>query len=51
MPLRTRLLLALIGVGVASLVISDVVTYTQLQSYLQNRIDPPTHVDVFGPST
>ena len=40
MPLRTRLLLALIGVVVAGLVISDVVTYTLLQSYLQNRIDP-----------
>jgi two-component system OmpR family sensor kinase len=39
-PLRTRLLLALIGVVVAGLVISDVVTYTLLQSYLQNRIDP-----------
>jgi two-component system OmpR family sensor kinase len=39
-PLRTRLLLALIGVVVAGLVVSDVVTYTLLQSYLQNRIDP-----------
>jgi two-component system OmpR family sensor kinase len=40
MPLRTRLLLALTGVVVAGLVISDVVTYTMLQTYLQNRIDP-----------
>jgi two-component system OmpR family sensor kinase len=40
MPLRTRLLLALIAVVVAGLVISDVVTYTLLQTYLQNRIDP-----------
>jgi two-component system OmpR family sensor kinase len=40
MPLRTRLLLAIIGVVVAGLVISDVVTYSLLRTYLQNRIDP-----------
>jgi len=39
MPLRIRLLLALIGVVMAGLVISDVVTYTLLQTYLQSRID------------
>jgi two-component system OmpR family sensor kinase len=40
MLLRTRLLLTLIGVVVFGLVISDVVTYALLQSYLQKRIDP-----------
>ena len=40
MPLRTRLLLALIGVVVVGLVVSDIVTYALLQSYLQKRLDP-----------
>jgi hypothetical protein len=38
--LRARLLLVLVGVVAAGLVISDVVVYTQLRSFLVARVDP-----------
>ena len=44
MALRTRLLLALIGVVVAGLLLSDVVTYALLQSYLEKRLDPQLRI-------
>lgn len=40
MTLRARLLLVLVGVVAAGLVISDVVVYTQLRSFLESRLDP-----------
>ncbi len=39
MPLRARLLLILVLVVAAGLVVSDVVVYTQLRSYLLARVD------------
>ena len=39
MTLRSRLLLVLVGVVAAGLVISDVVVYAQLQSFLVSRVD------------
>jgi len=38
--LRTRLLLVLVGLVAAGLVVADVVTYTELRSFLVQRIDP-----------
>jgi len=38
--LRARLLLVLVGVVAAGLVISNVVVYTQLRSFLVSRLDP-----------
>ena len=39
MPLRTRLLLVLVGVVAVGLVVSDVVVYAQLRSFLYSRVD------------
>lgn len=39
MTLRLRLLLVLVGIVAAGLLVSDVVTYTQLQSYLGAQLD------------
>ena len=39
MTLRTRLLLLLIGIVLVGLLVSDVVTYKSLQSYLVSRLD------------
>jgi two-component system OmpR family sensor kinase len=38
-PLRTRLLLVLVGVVAVGLVVSDVVVYAQLRSFLYSRVD------------
>ncbi|MGO9456381.1 MAG: sensor histidine kinase [Acidimicrobiales bacterium] len=40
MTLRARLALVLVGVVAAGLLISDVVVYTQLRSFLVSRLDP-----------
>ncbi len=40
MSLRARLQLLLVGLVAAGLLISDVVTYTSIRSFLLNRIDP-----------
>lgn len=44
MTLRTRLLLALMGLVAVALVVADVVTYTQLRSFLVARLDPQLRV-------
>ncbi|MGP8058229.1 MAG: sensor histidine kinase [Acidimicrobiales bacterium] len=48
MTLRTRLLLVLVGIVAAGLVITDVVTYTQLRSFLLARVDPQLQVASFS---
>ncbi len=47
MTLRLRLLLLLVGVVAAGLVISDVVTYNALRSFLTTRVDQQLEVAVF----
>ena len=44
MTLRSRLLLALVGFVALGLVLSDVITYSQLRSFLVARIDPQLEV-------
>lgn len=44
MTLRTKLLLALVSLLTVGLVTADVVTYTQLRSFLFARIDPQLQV-------
>jgi len=46
--LRGRLLLVLVGVVAAGLILSDVVTYTQLRSFLVARVDPQLQVASFS---
>jgi len=46
--LRVRLILVLVGVVAAGLVITDVVTYTQLRSFLLARVDPQLKVASFS---
>jgi len=48
MTLRVRLLLVLVGVVAAGLIITDVVTYTQLRSFLLARVDPQLQVASFS---
>jgi len=48
MTLRVRLLLVLVGVVAAGLVITDVVVYTQLRSFLVARVDPQLQVASFS---
>ena len=39
MTLRLRLLLVLVGIVAAGLLVSDIVTYSQLQSFLVKRLN------------
>ncbi len=50
MTLRTRLLLVLVGLVAAGLVVTDVVTYTQLRSFLVQRIEPQLEAAYFPAS-
>jgi two-component system OmpR family sensor kinase len=46
--LRSRLLLALMGLVALALIVADVVTYTELRSFLVNRLDPQLRVASFA---
>jgi two-component system OmpR family sensor kinase len=46
--LRTRLLLALIGLVAVAMIVADVVTYTQLRSFLVARLNPQLRVASFA---
>lgn len=50
MTLRTRLLLMLVGLVAAGLVVTDVVTYTQLRSFMVQRIEPQLEAAYFPAS-